>query len=65
MDTVILPRLNERALLEDVPAEVRRRLTIHLVSTVGEVIALALPGAGARTSGGRDREPILIGKSAA
>ncbi|HSE94626.1 MAG TPA: endopeptidase La, partial [Methylomirabilota bacterium] len=65
MDTVILPRLNERALLEDVPAEVRRRLTIHLVSTVGEVIALALPGAGVRTSGGREREPILIGKSAA
>jgi ATP-dependent Lon protease len=43
VETVILPRLNERALLEDVPAEVRRALTIHLVSNVAEVLHLAIP----------------------
>jgi ATP-dependent Lon protease len=41
--TLILPRMNERALLEDVPAEVRGRLDVHLVSTIGEVLAIALP----------------------
>jgi ATP-dependent Lon protease len=65
MDTVILPRLNERALLADVPAEVRRQLRIHLVSTVGEVMVLALPGEGARATSGANREPVLVGKHAA
>jgi ATP-dependent Lon protease len=46
--TVILPRQNEKALLEDVPAEVRASLAIHLVSTVAEVLRLALPGGWAR-----------------
>jgi ATP-dependent Lon protease len=41
--TVILPRQNEKALVEDVPADVRAQLTVHLVSTVGEVLRLALP----------------------
>ncbi len=41
--TVILPRQNEKALVEDVPADVRAQLTIHLVSTVSEVLRIALP----------------------
>jgi ATP-dependent Lon protease len=41
--TIILPRQNEKALVEDVPADVRAQLTVHLVSTVGEVLRLALP----------------------
>ncbi len=40
---VILPRRNEKNLLEDVPAEVRQAMTFHLVSTAEEVIRLALP----------------------
>jgi ATP-dependent Lon protease len=40
--TVILPRRNEKHLREDVPAEVRQALTIHLVDSVDEVVALAL-----------------------
>ena len=40
--TVILPKRNEKNLLEDVPAEVRERLTIHLVDSVADVIRLAL-----------------------
>ncbi len=41
--TLILPRQNEKALVEDVPAEVRRALTVHLVSSVADVLRLALP----------------------
>ncbi len=42
---VILPRLNETALIEDVPVEVRQGLTVHLVSNVAEVLSVALqPG---------------------
>ncbi|MBI2879437.1 MAG: endopeptidase La [Candidatus Rokubacteria bacterium] len=40
---VILPQRNEKNLLEDVPTEVRQAMTFHLVSTVEEVIRLALP----------------------
>jgi ATP-dependent Lon protease len=40
--TVILPRRNETHLLEDVPPEVRETLTLHLVDSVEEVLALAL-----------------------
>jgi ATP-dependent Lon protease len=43
IETVILPRLNERALLEDVPPEALRTMTIHLVSSVAEVLHLAIP----------------------
>ena len=38
---VILPRRNE-ADLEDLPEAVRARVRIHLVSEIGEVLALAL-----------------------
>jgi ATP-dependent Lon protease len=39
---VILPRQNEKSVLEDIGEELRRDLTIHLVSTIDEVVALAL-----------------------
>ena len=45
LTTVILPRQNERQLLEDVPPEVRARLEIHLVRDVAEVLRIALPDA--------------------
>jgi len=41
--TVILPRANENALGEDVPADVRSGLTIHLVSTATEALQFAIP----------------------
>ena len=41
IDTIILPKDNEKDLPE-VPVEVRDALTIHLVETIDEVLALAL-----------------------
>ena len=40
--TIILPRQNEKSVLEDIGEELRRDMTIHLVSTIDEVLALAL-----------------------
>jgi ATP-dependent Lon protease len=40
--TVILPRRNERNLLEDVPAEVRDVMTFRLVESASEAVMLAL-----------------------
>ena len=49
--TVILPRRNEKNLLEDVPREVREVMTVHLVDAVPDVVRLALEDpAGARTA---------------
>ncbi len=39
---VILPKRNEKAVKEDIPENVRADLQIHLVSTIEEVLALAL-----------------------
>ncbi len=39
--TVIIPKDNE-ADIEDIPEEVRRVITFHLVETVDEVLAIAL-----------------------
>ena len=39
---VILPRQNEKNVKEDLNEELRRGLTIHLVSTIDEVLLLAL-----------------------
>jgi ATP-dependent Lon protease len=39
---VILPRQNEKNVKEDLDEELRRGLTIHLVSTIDEVLLLAL-----------------------
>ena len=46
--TLILPRRNEKNLVEDVPADVREVLTIHLVNSVEDVVRLALDEAPAR-----------------
>jgi ATP-dependent Lon protease len=47
--TLVLPRRNEKNLLEDVPVEVRQVMTIHLVDSISEVVDIALdePVAGA------------------
>jgi len=61
--TVILPRLNERALREDIPPDIRAHMTIHLVSNVAEVLRLAL---GHEPRWEEDAEgalePVLAGK---
>jgi ATP-dependent Lon protease len=46
--TLILPRRNEKNLVEDVPADVREVMTIHLVNSVEDVVRLALDEAPAR-----------------
>ncbi|MBI4011169.1 MAG: endopeptidase La [Candidatus Rokubacteria bacterium] len=61
--TVILPRQNEKALVEDVPADVRAGLTIHLVSTVDQMLRLACPDDGARRPRA-EREPVFAGYEA-
>ena len=40
--TIILPKRNEKNLLEDVPSQVRDGMTFHLVDTVDQVLNLAL-----------------------
>jgi ATP-dependent Lon protease len=40
--TIILPKRNEKNLIEDVPAQVREGMTFHLVDTVDQVLNLAL-----------------------
>ena len=40
--TVILPRRNEKNLVEDVPAAVRDVMTFHLVDSIPEVLSVAL-----------------------
>ncbi|MBI4638035.1 MAG: hypothetical protein HY727_16995, partial [Candidatus Rokubacteria bacterium] len=50
--TVILPRRNEKNLLEDVPVAVRDVMTFHLVDSIPEVIRLALEPAA------RERKPL-------
>jgi ATP-dependent Lon protease len=42
VQTLILPRRNEKNLLEDVPAAVRDAMTVHLADSVEDVIRLAL-----------------------
>ncbi len=39
--SVILPRRNEKSLLEDVPASVRNAMTFHLVDSIPEVLRVA------------------------
>ncbi|MCU0615973.1 MAG: endopeptidase La [Gemmatimonadaceae bacterium] len=55
--TIILPRANFDD-LEDVPQEVRERLTFHAVETLREVLAIALVGS--ESSIDAD-EPMLVG----
>jgi ATP-dependent Lon protease len=51
--SVILPRRNEKNLVEDVPAAVREVMTVHLVESLPEAIALALEDAPAH-------DPVLV-----
>ena len=60
--TVVLPRRNEQHLLEDVPAEVREQLEVHLVGDVAEVLQIALPDAARWDPLGAELEPELVGK---
>ena len=54
--TVVLPRRNEKNLLEDVPAVVRQSMTVHLADTIGDVLAVALePAAAPRVAVFADR----------
>jgi ATP-dependent Lon protease len=62
LTTLVLPRQNERQLLEDVPAEVRGQLEVHLVGNVAEVLHLALPDASRWDPLGAELEPELVGK---
>jgi ATP-dependent Lon protease len=39
---VLVPRRNEKAVKEDIPENVRNDLKLHLVSTIEEVLGLAL-----------------------
>jgi ATP-dependent Lon protease len=49
---VILPRQNEKNIKEDLTEELRRELTIHYVSHMEEVLALALTPSAAQTHSG-------------
>src|SRR5216117_771777 len=40
--TIVLPRRNEKNLLEDVPVVVRQSMTVHLADTIGDVLTVAL-----------------------
>ena len=40
--TIVLPRRNEKNLIEDVPAEVRRVMTVHFVDSIDDVLDVAL-----------------------
>jgi ATP-dependent Lon protease len=59
--TVILPKQNEKSVREDIGEELRRDLTIHLVSTIDEVLDLALTPTRPDTNAGSEetasREP--------
>ena len=57
ISTIILPKANYDD-LEDVPQEVRERLTFHAVETLREVLAIALVGSDAPVDAD---EPVLVG----
>src|SRR5262249_53659452 len=63
LTTVVLPHQNERQLLEDVPAEVRAQLKVHLVRDVAEVLRVALPDAPRWSSLEGELELELLGKA--
>src|SRR5204862_8061278 len=54
--TVLLPRRNEKNLIEDVPARVRDEMTFHLVDSAPDVVRLALADAPAWA----DAEPLTL-----
>jgi ATP-dependent Lon protease len=66
--TIVLPKENEPD-LTDLPEDVRRMLTVHLVEDLGEVLSLALRGA--KLEGGQlvfaegpvPHEPRMVSKN--
>jgi len=48
--TLVLPRRNEKNLLEDVPPDVREVMTVHLADSIEDVLRVALDSRGATTS---------------
>ena len=58
---MILPRRNERNLLEDVPKPLRESMTFHLVDSVEEVLDLALEDALPRA--GRIKDALLTSRN--
>jgi ATP-dependent Lon protease len=59
--TIILPKRNEKSLIEDVPSQVRDGMTFHLVDTVDQVLNLALEEPIPRDN--RVRESLLQGRN--
>jgi ATP-dependent Lon protease len=70
IDAILCPKLNKKE-LDEVPAHLRRGMTVHLVETVDEVLSLALlpppearpqPGTKAppRPFPGRPRRPVTV-----
>ncbi len=43
VQTIVLPRRNEKNLLEDVPEDVRAALTFHLVESIEDALAVVFP----------------------
>src|SRR5262249_15188937 len=59
--TVILPRRNEKHLLEDVPGDTREGMTFHLVESVDQVLDLALEDPIPRDN--RIQESLLLARN--
>src|SRR5499426_26588 len=59
--TVILPRRNERNLIEDVPKALRESMTFHLVDSIDEVLDIALEDALPRA--GRIKGALLTSRN--
>src|SRR5262249_2272395 len=64
LTTLILPRQNQRQLLEDVPAEVRAQLEVHLVRDVAEVFHISPPDGSRWDSLEAEPELELVGRAA-
>src|SRR5437867_4688179 len=61
IQTLILPRQAERALREEVPLDIRGPMSIHLVSTVAEVLHIALGRELLTTGPEAELEAVLAG----
>ena len=64
--SVILPKRNEKNLLEDVPQAVQESMTFHLVDTIAEVIGLVFADPGGRPEpvGSREMAEALADRAA-
>jgi ATP-dependent Lon protease len=62
---VILPKQNAKNVNEDLTPELRQGLTVHLVSTIDEVFALALQPAASDVRPAQTKPPRVIGQVAA